>query len=139
MGQAGCRKKRLRRNGDRRFAYRLALHLGRSNVDRMLREMSIRQFLEWRAYFDLEPFGEERADLRSAHIVQTLVNIRRGEARKPAVALKDCTLSFGERQAMAFGSKAEAEQARQSIIRAMTMLTAIHQDTKEKKPRVRRS
>ncbi len=61
----------------------------------MLDRMSITLFREWRAYFDLEPFGEERADYRAASIVQMLYNInrRRGTPAKP---VRDFVLEFGE-------------------------------------------
>jgi hypothetical protein len=88
-------KKRLRRSGGRRFAYRLALKLGYVDVNRMLGQISTRQFSEWRAYADLEPFDEERADLRAASIVQAIVNTSRRKGT-PAFKLKDCTLLFNE-------------------------------------------
>jgi hypothetical protein len=57
--------------------------------------MSIRQLREWRAYYDLEPFGEERADYRAASIVATLVNLnrRRGTPPRPVT---EFVLQFGE-------------------------------------------
>ena len=44
---------------------RLAKELGIPNVDRMLRGISGQAFAEWIAYSNLEPFGEERDDLRA--------------------------------------------------------------------------
>lgn len=66
----------------------------------MLRGMTFRQFCEWRAYGDVEPFDETRADLRSAQIVATLLNIhhanRKGiEPRSP----EDVVLRFGPKPA----------------------------------------
>lgn len=40
----------------------------------MLREISVHEFREWRAFYDLEPFGEERQDDRIASVVATLIN-----------------------------------------------------------------
>lgn len=40
----------------------------------MLTAMTWRQFVMWRAYDSLEPFGEERADYRAALIASTIVN-----------------------------------------------------------------
>jgi hypothetical protein len=59
----------------------------------MLRKMSIREFRRWRAFYDLEPFGEERSDYRAASIVATLVNLhrKRGTREKP---IKDFLLQF---------------------------------------------
>lgn len=41
----------------------------------MLRRLTVRQFLEWKAYFALEPWGEERADQRTAAIERALYQI----------------------------------------------------------------
>jgi hypothetical protein len=45
--------------------------------------MTAREFTEWQAYYSLEPFGERRADYRTAQIVQMLANINRGPDTKP--------------------------------------------------------
>lgn len=58
----------------------------------MLRSIPGRLFLEWRAYEELEPWDEVRADLRSAQIVQ----IVRAFAGEKNVKLADCLLPFGE-------------------------------------------
>ena len=44
----------------RRFAYDLALRLGRVNVDEMLDEISWNQFEEWMVYDSLTPFTSDR-------------------------------------------------------------------------------
>jgi hypothetical protein len=46
------------------FAFSLAAKLGRVDVDGMLSEISWDQFREWQAYYSLDPWGKERADLR---------------------------------------------------------------------------
>lgn len=43
-------------------------------MDKMLRSMSSRMFSEWAVFFGLEPFGEERADLRMAIIASVMAN-----------------------------------------------------------------
>ncbi len=60
----------------------------------MLREMTLAQFYEWRAYDDLEPFDETRADLRAASIVAAILNVNRRKGSRP-VSLQDCMLRFG--------------------------------------------
>lgn len=68
----------------RQFAFRLALKLGRWDVDALLAEMPRRAFLEWLAYHEMEPWSEDRADARAA-IVSCLiynVNRRRGAPAK---------------------------------------------------------
>ena len=48
-------------------------------------------------YAELEPFGDMRADYRTASIVQMLYNINRGKGQK-ALELKDFLLAFGEQE-----------------------------------------
>jgi len=58
----------------------------------MLKSISFRQFLEWQAYYTLEPFGELRADLRAASIVQIVHNAAVKKEHQKALAdflLKD--------------------------------------------------
>ncbi len=66
----------------------------------MLDTMTIRQLREWFAYSELEPFGEERADYRSAQICAMIANSVRDKKRKPtAYKVEEFLLRFGERQA----------------------------------------
>ena len=65
----------------------------------MLDTMSIQQLREWFAYAELEPFGEERDDYRSAQIVCAIANANRDRKRKPsAYKVEEFLLSFGERK-----------------------------------------
>lgn len=81
----------------RRFAYRLALKLGRSNVDEMLRSMTAVQFREWIEFYRLEPFGEDREDLRIATVVQVLMNVHRdSKRRRQPYSILDCVLAGGD-------------------------------------------
>lgn len=41
------------------------------------------EFAAWQAYALLEPFGEERADLRAGIIASTIANVNRGRATPP--------------------------------------------------------
>jgi hypothetical protein len=45
----------------------------------MLRGMTAYGLAEWMAYFELEPWGEERADLRAGIVASTLANIHRSD------------------------------------------------------------
>jgi len=56
------------------MAFRIAKELSIWDVDGMLEWMPLRLFLEWCAYFRVEPFGEERDDLRSGVIASVIVN-----------------------------------------------------------------
>lgn len=61
----------------------------------MLAQITWPQFLEWLAYDQLEPFGEEREDMRNAHIVQTLINLHRSKNQEP-YPLSRFVLTFGD-------------------------------------------
>jgi len=62
----------------------------------MLREISYEELIEWYEYFKLEPFGQVRADMNFAHIVQTLINLNRDPKKTKAVTLEDCMLKSRE-------------------------------------------
>jgi hypothetical protein len=44
--------------------------------------MSSKEFSEWMAYAQLEPFGEERADLRMAILASLIANANRDPKKK---------------------------------------------------------
>ena len=58
--------------------------------------MTIREFNEWVLYAEIEPFEEQRADWRTAHVVATLVSIFRKKG-SPAAKVKDYVLQFVSR------------------------------------------
>ena len=45
--------------------------------------MASREFAEWLAFYSIEPFGEARADLRTAMLMALLANIYRDEKKQP--------------------------------------------------------
>ena len=47
------------------------------------RALTEQELTEWIAYYNMEPFGEYRADLRSAQICQILANAHRDSSKKP--------------------------------------------------------
>ncbi len=49
----------------------------------MLAEMTSQQFAEWMAYSRLEPWGEERGDLRMGIVASTIANVNRPKGKKP--------------------------------------------------------
>lgn len=49
----------------------------------MLERMSWSQFVEWYAFHSIEPFGEQRADTRSALISSILANVNRDPKKRP--------------------------------------------------------
>lgn len=54
-------------------------------VEDLSGRMSSRELAEWMAYDRIEPFGDERADLRSAIVASTFANIhaRKGKSFAP--------------------------------------------------------
>lgn len=65
------------------FAYRLAKELGVWDVEGMLSAMTWRQFVGWMQYYQEEPFGEERDDLRMAIGWSLIANANRDPKRRP--------------------------------------------------------
>ena len=59
----------------------MALALG-CTVGELLGRISSRELTEWMAYFELDPFGQERADLRSAIVASTVANTVRDPKKK---------------------------------------------------------
>ncbi len=79
----------------RLFAYRLALALGRADVDALLSELTWPQLREWIAYYELDPWGGPRGDLQAGIIASTMANIHRG--RKAPLRPRDFMPQFGRR------------------------------------------
>ncbi|HWV23262.1 MAG TPA: hypothetical protein VNZ58_03655 [Thermomicrobiales bacterium] len=52
-------------------------------VAELLDRMSSREFSEWMAYYELEPFGEERADFRQALTTSAVVNSVQAQTKHP--------------------------------------------------------
>ncbi len=50
----------------------------------MLERVPSRLISEWMEYANLEPFGEERADLRAGIVASTMANVWRGKNGKAA-------------------------------------------------------
>lgn len=68
------------------FAYRLAVRMGILNVDELLSRLTVPQFAEWMAYYQIEPFGQDHTDYLIAQLTALTRNINRQqgtEASKP--------------------------------------------------------
>jgi hypothetical protein len=59
----------------------------------LLNQIDAKELMEWRAFYNIEPFGEEREDLRMAMVCCTLANIHRGK-NTPPYRLSDFLLRF---------------------------------------------
>lgn len=82
----------------RRFAYRLALALGEPNPDGMLARMPYRIYREWQTYATIEPFGDERADLRAGIVASTIANCLARKKGRPAFRPADFMPLFETKQ-----------------------------------------
>lgn len=60
------------------FYFRLALSLG-CTVRDLLARIDSEELSEWMAYYQIEPFGEQRADLRNAINSCVMANAWRGK------------------------------------------------------------
>lgn len=78
------------------FLFRLALALGRT-VKELELTLSGHELSEWQAFFRLDPFGEDRADLRNAMLISSLVNLFKGKKSQP-VRPEDYMLFLNKRR-----------------------------------------
>jgi hypothetical protein len=76
----------------------------------VLESMSSRQLTEWIAYAKLEPFGEERADLRAGIVASVIANANRDPKRKPYKP-EDFMPRFEPRQAQTWQEQLAIMQA----------------------------
>ena len=65
-----------------RFLFRLALALGKT-VAELRQGMTAEELHEWMAYYEIDPFGNDRADLNSAIVASTMANCHRGKTQRP--------------------------------------------------------
>lgn len=83
--------------------------MGRLDVDNMLEEMDAGMLVEWMGYSWLEPWGEERADLRAGVICTHVERLAVG--RKSRSRPQDFVMKFGPREVQS------ADQIRQALER----------------------
>lgn len=63
----------------------------------MLRSISSTQLVEWLAFSMLEPFDEERQDIRVASVVSAIYNVHRDAKKRPEpYSWKDGMIGFGD-------------------------------------------
>lgn len=62
-------------------------------VQELTEQLSEQELTEWVAYYRIEPFGEQRADIRTASLCATIANCNRDPKKKPSpYTLKDFLL-----------------------------------------------
>lgn len=71
----------------------------------MLSEMTWDQFMEWAAFYEISPFGEERADLRAGVVASVIANVNRDPRKGKAYQPSDFVLKFGGGEKIAAGKK----------------------------------
>jgi hypothetical protein len=90
----------------------------------MMRRMPAPLIAEWAAFDALEPFGEERADLRTSALLQTMVNLQRNQKRYPRpFPLEDFILRFGD-AAPAAPVKTQTPAQQFNILKAIALAYA---------------
>ena len=58
---------------------KLALALGYGSVESLLYNLSYSELLDWQAYYSIEPFPEEREDIRNGLLMSLFHNMWRSE------------------------------------------------------------
>ena len=111
------------------------MKLGQPSVNRMLRNMTYKEFREWMVFAELEPFDEVRQDYRIASIVAAIYNVHRGKNQR-AVALKDVKIKFGDEEVTKQSVKEQMAMAQMAI--ATYHLLEEEQQTKRERARDRR-
>ena len=88
--------------------------LGRADVAQLQREISSREFAEWLAFYRLEPFGEERADLRMAVLAALIANVNRNPKKRRVFTPEDFMPKFEPPSDSPRGAGGEGEGGRQT-------------------------
>jgi len=109
--------------------YRLAVKLGKANVDELKRSLTAKQIMNWMAYAELEPFDERRQDVRIASIVQMIANVNRGKDQKP-FTLNDVLLKFGIDQEELVTQKKQTPAQQFEIAKLWAKMMAVETDVK---------
>lgn len=79
--------------------------------------MSSALFAEWLAYYQVEPFGEERADLRAGIVASTIANVNRSSKSAKRFAPQDFMPKFTPDD--------EAERTRRLLAQARAALGGV--------------
>jgi len=69
--------------------------MGYIDVEEMLHKIPAWKLSRWVAFLNIDPQGEQRADLRAGIIASTIANVNRGKNTKPFVA-KDFMPDFSD-------------------------------------------
>lgn len=94
------------------------------SVRQAQQEISSREFTEWIAYNRIEPFGEKRADIRSAIVASVIANVNRDKKKKPSPFKTDDFMPEfeGESYAQYVMSPEETVEAAQKVFGKLTSM-----------------
>lgn len=86
--------------------------------------MSSYEFSEWMAYYKIEPFGEERADLRQALTTSAVANNLQAKAKKPKWTKPEDFMLFREMNTLTQEPKRESASSPEHILAKFNSLTS---------------
>jgi len=90
--------------------------LGWPSVAWGLEHLSAHEFAEWMAYSQIEPWGEERADMRAALICKILADFNTPKGKQP-MKLSDFMLKFDQERKV---------QSTEELIGTAAQITAMY-------------
>ena len=79
--------------------------------------MTYKEYVEWEAFYSIEPFPEERQDFRNALLVSIMVNLQRGKNDK-AVEIEDFIPDF-------WSERKSKKQTPQEMLMSAKMISAM--------------
>jgi hypothetical protein len=78
---------------------RLALALGQPSVTKMLKSISFKELMQWRAYDKIEPIGQKRGDFQAASICAATMNaVLLSKGIRSKFRVSDFMLEFKEEE-----------------------------------------
>lgn len=81
--------------------------------------MSASEFLDWQVFFELEPFGELRDDLRAGTIAATIANIHRDKKkRRKPYSVRDFMPGYE------ITARAKQEQSAENLLQKVALINA---------------
>lgn len=95
-------------------------------VGELLARISSRELSEWAAYYELEPWGEERADLRAGIVASTMANTARDpKKRQKPYRANEFMPQFAGADRESDGEDEDERPAWEGQLRYVEMLNAI--------------
>ena len=52
-------------------------------VEELLQKLDYKELIEWMAFYEISPFGDERSDFQAGVIASTVANVNKRKNRKP--------------------------------------------------------